>query len=160
MQNKRHIVAALALGMLLPLQAQMAPVTYENVFLKHSTVSHQGPAVSYQHSAVRPQATMQGTVYSNDLFNRKAKKNTTFAYRGFSEMSAYGQISPADIGAPSATQYKAPGPPPPTPDPDAPHVLPVGDACWPLAILAALYALVIVVKSRKVLPSTPGQVER
>ena len=163
MKKLIFIFALLAFGMLLPVNAQFSQPatlgdlqttavgqTYNNVFLHHTQARNNN--ISVRPAAQQPVATMQGMVFSNDLFRRKsANSNNAFAHQGFAEMSAYQHISPSDIGASGTTSAprKGFGPPPPTPDPDAPHILPVGDACWLLLLLAVGYAALTIYRRRK-----------
>lgn len=163
MMKRTIIFALLAFGMLRSASAQITQPatlgdmpraqfgqTYNNAFLNHTQARSNN--ISVKPVAQQPIATMQGTVFSNDLFARKsAKSNSAFVHQGFAEMSAYQHISPSDIGASGTTSAprKGFGPPPPTPDPDNPHILPIGDACWWLLLLAVGYAALTIYRRRK-----------
>ena len=165
MMKRLFIFAALAFGMLTVVnaqqtvlastadfpQAKFGQTVYQNPLLSR-TQAHASNIEVRMPSANVGAATMSGTVFSNDLFNRKNRRNTAtnFAYRGFTEISAYQSVSPSDIGASGANApRKGFGPPPPTPDPDNPHILPVGDAWWLLMLLAIGYGAFILIRRRK-----------
>ena len=85
----------------------------------------------------QPQSEMSST--SAMLQNDKMLYNTRNAEAVMSTGSAYS----AEVGAPEAsTPAKAPSGPHRTPvNPLDPHLTPLGDAAWPLALLALAYAI-------------------
>ena len=164
---KRHCkYSLLTVWMLaaLPLQAQQFTTTgsastatlenpvYNNVFVK--------PTLSSRPMASKPAGTAfgtptQGQVFSTNAFTSR-RRSSSFSgtlmagsgyvagnYSGFTNISAYQNISSENIGLTSPRRGGTP-PPPPTPDPNddpEPHVLPIGDAWWLLMFMAIAYAL-------------------
>ena len=138
-------------------EASLESPIYNNVLLRPTQTTR--ISVSKSAGTTSFNTGTQGQVFSTNAFSSRRRGLTgsgmamtgssaaTGTYSGFTNISAYQNISVSDISTPSPR--KVIGPPPPTPNPDDPHVLPVGDAWWLVLLMALGYATSILFRRRK-----------
>ena len=98
---------------------------------------------------------MQGQVFSRDLFKQRTNKGISYGllvdksdqtitnhqYRGIASMCAYQTIEVSDISLGKSPKKSPPPPTPPINPDDDDKILPVGDAMYPLLLMAFVYAV-------------------
>lgn len=143
--------------------AQQFHSTSAEIFL-HSRGITPTPVVEY--GAKHPDFGMKGQVYSSDLFKQRTRKGISYgilmgakegkvggtpSYRTIPSICAYQDITTTSIE--SHQPRRSPStPPPPTPpinEDDDDKILPLGDALWPLLMMAMAFAAVVYFRRKR-----------